>query len=171
MPYGAAPLLSFKLRVTIPARRIDPHRSTARANPNRGYSPPLQQRGTVQASRPVWRAGSLGPNAAQSSCGRTQLSIVPPFAKETVVELQVPCTFDFNVAATKYFHGLADGDLPLNFLFSGTVFYPDRERPTAGGADFLGEGSEIQAASESLEGLDRSLLSQQRLALFAARRV
>ena len=46
--------------------------------------------------------------------------------KRRVVELQVPCTFDFNVAATKYFHGLADGDLPLNFLFSGTVFYPDQ---------------------------------------------
>jgi hypothetical protein len=29
------------------------------------------------------------------------------------------------VAATKYFHGLADGDVPLNFLFSGTVFYED----------------------------------------------
>jgi hypothetical protein len=28
------------------------------------------------------------------------------------------------VAATKYFHGLDEGDLPLNFLFSGTVFYP-----------------------------------------------
>jgi hypothetical protein len=37
----------------------------------------------------------------------------------------VPCTFDFNVASTKYFHGLADGDVPLNFLFSGTVFYAD----------------------------------------------
>jgi hypothetical protein len=27
------------------------------------------------------------------------------------------------VAATKYFEGLADGDVPLNILFSGTVFY------------------------------------------------
>ena len=33
--------------------------------------------------------------------------------------------FDFNVAATKYFDGLDAGDLPLNFLFSGTVFYQD----------------------------------------------
>jgi len=37
----------------------------------------------------------------------------------------VPCTFDFNVAATKYFHGLSGGDVPLTFLFSGTVFYAD----------------------------------------------
>jgi hypothetical protein len=50
--------------------------------------------------------------------------VVPGFAGAyTVVDLQVPCTFDFNVAATKYFEGLADGEIPLNMLFSGTVFY------------------------------------------------
>jgi len=30
---------------------------------------------------------------------------------------------DFNVGATKYFHGLGDGDVPLCVMFSGTVFY------------------------------------------------
>jgi hypothetical protein len=40
-----------------------------------------------------------------------------------VTALHVPCTFDFNVAATKYFAGLEDGDIPLLFLFSGSVFY------------------------------------------------
>ena len=54
--------------------------------------------------------------------------VVPEFKKETIVDLPVPCTFDFNVAATKYFHGLKDGDLPLIFLFSGTVFYEDETR-------------------------------------------
>lgn len=38
--------------------------------------------------------------------------------------LPVPCTFDLNVAATKYFHALEGGEVPLLFLFSGTVFYP-----------------------------------------------
>jgi len=51
--------------------------------------------------------------------------VVPQFKGSTEVQLQVPCTFDFNVAATKYFHGLTAGDLPLNFLFSGTAFYRD----------------------------------------------
>jgi hypothetical protein len=41
----------------------------------------------------------------------------------TQVELPVPCTFDFNIAATKYFYALEAGDVPLCFLFSGTVFY------------------------------------------------
>ena len=51
--------------------------------------------------------------------------VVPSFAQQTVVDLPVPCSFDFNVAATKYFHALENGDLPLIFLFSGTVFYED----------------------------------------------
>jgi hypothetical protein len=50
---------------------------------------------------------------------------VPPFAGTTSLELPVPCTFDFNVAATKYFYGLVAGDVPLTFLFSGSVFYDD----------------------------------------------
>lgn len=54
----------------------------------------------------------------------TQASVtVRPFASETEVDLPVPCTFDFNVAATKYFDGLEDGDIPVCLLFSGTVFY------------------------------------------------
>jgi hypothetical protein len=49
--------------------------------------------------------------------------VVPPFDGSTVVDLVVPCTYDFDVAATKYLAGLRDGDIPLELLFSGTVFY------------------------------------------------
>ena len=35
----------------------------------------------------------------------------------------MPCSSDFSLAATKYFAALDDGDVPLCFLFSGTVFY------------------------------------------------
>jgi hypothetical protein len=50
-------------------------------------------------------------------------TIVPEFQGRTKTLLVVPCTFDFNVAATKYFYALDDGEVPLLFLFSGTVFY------------------------------------------------
>jgi hypothetical protein len=50
-------------------------------------------------------------------------TIVPQFMAKTLVELPVPCTFDFNVAATKYFAALESGEIPLLLLFSGTVFY------------------------------------------------
>ncbi|HEV8068262.1 MAG TPA: DUF6084 family protein [Planctomycetaceae bacterium] len=49
--------------------------------------------------------------------------MVPAFDDRVGVDLAVPCTFDFNVAATKYFHALQDGEVPLTFLFSGTIFY------------------------------------------------
>jgi hypothetical protein len=47
---------------------------------------------------------------------------IPSFEGSTSIELQLPCTFDFNVAAVKYFYGLEDGEIPLGLLFSGTVF-------------------------------------------------
>lgn len=50
-------------------------------------------------------------------------TIVPTFSGKTQTLLPVVCTFDLNVAATKYFYALEEGDVPLLFLFSGTVFY------------------------------------------------
>ncbi|HWB86607.1 MAG TPA: DUF6084 family protein [Bryobacteraceae bacterium] len=52
---------------------------------------------------------------------------VRPFRGETIADLPIPCSFDFNVAATKYFDGLSQGEIPLCFLFSGTVFYAQGE--------------------------------------------
>jgi len=50
-------------------------------------------------------------------------TVVTSFTGATTAELHVPCTFDFNVAATKYFHAVKEGEIPLLLLFSGTVFY------------------------------------------------
>lgn len=51
---------------------------------------------------------------------------VTGFTGSTVIEIPVPCTFDFNVAVTKYVYGLEGGELPLSLLFSGTVFHAGR---------------------------------------------
>lgn len=50
-------------------------------------------------------------------------TVVPRFSGSTVVDLPVPCTYDFEVVSTKYFNALEEGEIPLNFLFSGTIFY------------------------------------------------
>ena len=42
--------------------------------------------------------------------------------RRSTVDLPVTCTYDFEVAAAKYFQALDDGEIPLLFLFSGTVF-------------------------------------------------
>jgi hypothetical protein len=54
----------------------------------------------------------------------TALSMhVPAFTGRTEVELPITCTYDLEVAASRYFSALEDGEVPLEFLFSGSVFY------------------------------------------------
>ncbi|MFY9922602.1 MAG: DUF6084 family protein [Mycobacterium sp.] len=48
--------------------------------------------------------------------------MVQGFTGATQVNLPLECTYDFEVAASKYLHALRDGHVPLQFLFSGTVF-------------------------------------------------
>jgi hypothetical protein len=48
--------------------------------------------------------------------------MVPTFTGEATVEVAMPCSYDFDVAANKYLYALADGEIPLLLLFSGTVF-------------------------------------------------
>ncbi|MGA7156727.1 MAG: DUF6084 family protein [Acidobacteriaceae bacterium] len=50
---------------------------------------------------------------------------VPPFTGETQIDLPLPCSLDFEVAANKYFYGLDTGSISATVMFSGTVFYSD----------------------------------------------
>jgi hypothetical protein len=52
---------------------------------------------------------------------------VPAFTGSTSADLELPCSFDFNLAATKYFHALESGEIPLTVMFSGTVFYAESD--------------------------------------------
>jgi hypothetical protein len=49
-------------------------------------------------------------------------TLVPGFTGHTTATLPLECTYDFEVAAAKYLHALRDGAVPLQFLFSGTIF-------------------------------------------------
>lgn len=65
-----------------------------------------------------WDGGGL-----RSLLWSTASVVVGPFEDATVVELAIPCTYDFDVAAAQYLHALRDGEIPLELLFSGTVFH------------------------------------------------
>jgi hypothetical protein len=56
-------------------------------------------------------------------------TVAPGFTGATTVDLVLPCTYDFEVAGSTYLRALRDGEVPLLFLFSGTVF-------TGGGTGF-----------------------------------
>ena len=47
---------------------------------------------------------------------------VSSFTGVTEIDLPITCTYDFEVSGTRYFHSLADGEIPLLLLFSGTTF-------------------------------------------------
>ena len=49
-------------------------------------------------------------------------TVAQGFRESTEFDLPVPCTYDFEVSGTTYLHALRDGEIPLLFLFSGTVF-------------------------------------------------
>jgi hypothetical protein len=120
--YAAAPLLNFALQITDASDKsihAIALRCQIRIEPGkRRYEPPERERLTDlfgdtsrwgQTLRPMlWEHASV---------------VVPPFHGNTTVNLPVHCTFDFNIAATKFFHALENGEVPLVMLFSGTVFY------------------------------------------------
>jgi hypothetical protein len=49
-------------------------------------------------------------------------TVAQGFSGSAEIELPLPCTYDFEVSGTTYVHALRDGEIPLLFLFSGTVF-------------------------------------------------
>ncbi len=47
---------------------------------------------------------------------------VPSFDQQIDVEFTVACTYDLEIALGKYLHAIRDGDVPLLFVFGGTIF-------------------------------------------------
>jgi hypothetical protein len=50
-------------------------------------------------------------------------SLVPSFTGSTLCAVEVPCTYDLEVASAKYFDSLGGGEVPLSLHFNGTVLY------------------------------------------------
>ncbi len=123
VPYGAAPTLAFKLRISNSVAGETIHSIALRCQiqieaTRRRYTPEEQRKMLDLFGEPERWSQTL-----RSLLWTHASAVVPGFEGSTVADLLVPCTFDFNVAATKYFEGLGDGDIPLRLMFSGTVFY------------------------------------------------
>jgi len=119
--YAATPTLTFSLTISetsgvrvhaIALRcqiRIEPHRRRYTAVEARRlhdlFGDPSRWADTV---KPIQLA--------------TVTTMVPSFTALTEVDVQVPCTYDLEVASARYLQGLDDGTIPLLLLFSGTVF-------------------------------------------------
>jgi hypothetical protein len=53
--------------------------------------------------------------------------LVPRFTGATTFKIPLTCTYDMELAAVKYFYSLPDGEVPLQFNFTGTIFYQGPE--------------------------------------------
>jgi hypothetical protein len=82
---------------------------------------------------------------------------VGPFTGSTVVDLLLPCTYDLHVvAAARYLHALEGGVIPLELLFSGSVFHPGPDGRLQVGRLTWDDGAEYALPVEVLrEVMDR----------------
>jgi len=126
-PYAVAPLLTFRLRATNASPGEAIHNVVLRCqiqieSTRRNYDPEEEQR-----LRDLFGEPQRWGQTLRAMLWTHANVVIPPFAGETVIDLPVTCSYDFNLAVTKYFYALEQGEIPLNFLFSGTVFYQDGE--------------------------------------------
>jgi hypothetical protein len=122
VPDAAAPMLSFELGVTeTSGREVFTIALTAQININparRAYDAPTRK-ALVDLFGPPERWAAT----TNSFVWAHVSALVPSFTGETTFGLRVPCTYDLELAAVKYFHSLPDGEVPLSFHFAGSVLY------------------------------------------------
>ena len=120
-PYAAAPNLLARIRVEeTTGERVHALalRAQIRIEPQRRRYDDTEERALLDLFGDRTRfAETLRPFAWLHAS-----TVAQGFTGSTEIELPLPCTYDFEVSGTTYLHALRDGEIPLLFLFSGTVF-------------------------------------------------
>jgi hypothetical protein len=102
----AAPIdalaLNVQIRVEPQWRRYDP---VAAERLHELFGPPSEWGRTLRSL--VWTQAT---------------ALVPAFTEAARFDVLVPVTYDLEVAAARYADALDDGELPLRFVFNGTIF-------------------------------------------------
>jgi len=120
--HAALPALEFDVHVTEPTGRqvyvialsaqvmIEPARrqydGEARERLVELFGPPERWATTTRSL--VWHRADV---------------LVPSFTGSTTFHVPVPCGFDLDIAAAKYFNAVPGGEVPLAFNFNGTIHY------------------------------------------------
>ncbi|MDT5106812.1 MAG: hypothetical protein QOI25_4325 [Mycobacterium sp.] len=120
-PYSATPRLTA--RIGIVASDDEPIQAIAlrcqiRIEPLRRPYTDEEAEGLVDLFGPRQR----WVNTQRTFLWQHSTAMVQGFTGATEISMPLECTYDFEVAASKYLQALRDGAVPLLFLFSGTVF-------------------------------------------------
>ncbi len=120
---GLAPLLHFTVKITNQPgteliHTVLLHAQVQIEAPGRSYNGNEKEKlvelfGTPERWGQTLRNRLLG----------LSVTTVRAFSGTAETTLSLPCSFDLNLAATKYFNALDGGEVPLLFLFSGSIFY------------------------------------------------
>jgi uncharacterized protein DUF6084 len=122
VPDAAAPMLSFAIGVTeTSGRDVFTIALTAQINidpARRSYDAQTRAALIELFGEPErWAATTHSFLMAHAT------ALVPSFTGHTTFTLPVPCTYDLELAAAKYFYSLPDGEAPMSFHFTGSVLY------------------------------------------------
>jgi len=120
--HAAAPTLKFLLRVSD-ARPLHAIALSAQINidpARRTYDDATRER-LVELFGPPERWASTTRSFLWTQVG----ALVPGFEGSADFALTVPCTYDLELSAAKYFYSLPDGEIPLTFHFSGTILFSE----------------------------------------------
>ncbi len=120
-PFAAAPTLVLRLHVDE-STGVRVHMIALRAQvqiePQKRRYEPNESARLTDLFGPVERYG----DTLKPLLWTHASTLILGFTGETDVDLALPCSYDFEVAANKYLTALGTGDIPLALYFSGTVF-------------------------------------------------
>jgi Family of unknown function (DUF6084) len=88
----------------------------------RSYDPETRERLAELFGPPAtWAPSTQGLHLARLT------ALVPAFTGSGDFSLEVPCTYDLEVASAKYLYALSGGAVPMSFHFNGTILYREAE--------------------------------------------
>ena len=126
-PFAAQPTLRFELSVFEPTSRpIYAISLTAQIN----FDPARREYDakTREDLFELFGAPERWPSTTRSFLWTHASTLVHSFTGAITFGLEVPCTADLEMVASRYVAALPDGDVPLTFHFTGRVMYQGPQR-------------------------------------------
>jgi Family of unknown function (DUF6084) len=118
--YAASPVLRARIRVTEASGAVVHAmalRCQVRIEPQRRrYDEGVEGLSDLFGGRERWAT------TLKSLLWMHTSTVVRGFSDTIDIDLPLPLSYDFDVAATKYLHAIGSGEIPLSFMFNGTVF-------------------------------------------------
>jgi len=127
-PFAAQPTLRFEMGVSEPSGR-DIYAISLQAQINFDPARREYDAETREDLYELFGAPERWPSTTRSFLWTHASTLVHSFNDAITFGLEVPCTADLEVVASRYVQALPDGEVPLTFHFTGRMLYagPNRQ--------------------------------------------